>query len=141
MTEIHIIAPFIAANGGDWHAIDLYLLMKNESNVQLWSPRIPNQAMAKYPIKEIKPYQGQVPLSGTLYVVGGQTEIGHWYEQAKFEKIVVIHNLFSPDALYRGLQRLTADGTRSVEIHYVSTMVRDIVGLPGEVKYSFPHPE
>ncbi|HLD08977.1 MAG TPA: glycosyltransferase family 4 protein [Methylophilaceae bacterium] len=144
MTDIHIIAPFLDANGGDWPAIDLYLSLSSgkENNVQLWSPQTPDQALrALYPINEIKPYQGKLPTSGILYVSGALTEIGHWYEQAKFEKIIVIHNLFSPEVLYKGLNRLTLNGTRKVEIQYVSNMLKETIGLAGEVVYPLPHPE
>ena len=142
MTDIHIIAPFLDANGGDWQAIDLYLTLRKENNVQLWSAHAPNKSLsAQYPIHEIRPYQGQLPNSGTLYVVGTTTEIGHWYEEAKFKRIIVIHNLFLPEALYKSLNRLTLGGSRKVEVQYASNMIKDSIGLPGEIAYPFPHPE
>lgn len=142
MTDIHIIAPFLDANDGDWQAIDLYLSLRKESNVHLWSSRAPNKTLsAQYPINEIKPYQGKLPTSGTLYVVGATTEIGHWYEQAKFKRVIVIHNLFLSEVLYKSLNRLTLDGTRKVEIQYASNMIKDSIGLPGEIAYPLPHPE
>lgn len=142
MTDIHIIAPFVDANGGDWRAIDLYLALRKKNNVQLWSPQPPNQAMmAQYPINEIKPYQAKFPASGTVYVVGASTEIGSWYKQTHFGNVILIHNLFLPHILYKTLNYLTLDGTRKVEVQYASKMIRDSIGLPGKIAYPFPHPE
>src|SRR5690606_19898777 len=93
------------------------------------------------PITEVKPYQAKLPDRGTLYVVGASTEIGSWYKQVSFEKVIVIHNLFQPHVLYKCLNQLTLDGTRKVEIQYASKMIRDSIGLPGEIAYPFPHPE
>jgi glycosyltransferase involved in cell wall biosynthesis len=76
-----------------------------------------------------------------LYIVGASTEIGSWYKQVSFEKVIVIHNLFLPHILYKSLNQLTLDGTRNVEVQYASKMIRDSIGLPGEIAYPFPHPE
>lgn len=140
MAEIHIIAPFIDANGGDWRAVDLYCHLRTAHHVSLWSPGEPIASMAhQYPIRRIKPYGGQVPASGILIVWGAHTEIGHWYEQVAFQKVILVHNLFAPDVLYRGLHRLTLNGTRPVEIKYVSKMLKDTIGLDGDVIYLAPH--
>lgn len=140
--DIHIIAPFILANGGDWHAIDLYLQYNKTHRVTLWSPQPAQEALsAEYPIQQIKPYSGQSPNTGTLIICGGRTEIGHWYEHADFDKVILIHNLVSPTVLYKALHRLTLNGKRKVEITYVSEMVKKIAGLAGEVIHHIPHAE
>jgi hypothetical protein len=67
MAATHIIAPFLHANGGDWQAIDLYLsLRESVETLHLWAAQPPHPALQHYPIQEIRPYQQQVPLDGTL---------------------------------------------------------------------------
>lgn len=141
MTDIHIVAPFYHANGGDWRAIDLYLYLQNNHKTWLWSPRPPNETLqSKYPIHEMKPYRGQHPTSGILIIWGALTEIGQWYDYVTFEKVILVHNLFAPDALYQALHRLALNG-KHVEIRYVSKMLKRTVELPGEILYLAPHIE
>lgn len=137
--KIHIIAPFVLANGGDWHAIDLYLQYSKTHQVMLWSQLPANPALKlKYPINEIKPYSGQSPHGGILIICGARTDIGHWYEQAIFDKVIVFHNLLPPRVLYRALNRLTMNGSRNVEVWYASELNKQFAGLPGQVMHHFP---
>ena len=104
---IHIIAPFLLGNGGDWHAIDLYLQYSKTHKVMLWSHLPPLPALkADYPIQQIKPYSGQVPSDGILIISGARTEIGHWFEEGNYDHIIMLHNLLSPVVLYKSLKRL-----------------------------------
>ncbi len=140
--KIHIIAPFVLANGGDWHAIDLYLQYSKTHQVTLWSQSPPATALKlKYPINEIKPYSGQSPHGGILIICGARTDIGHWYEQAIFDKVIVFHNLLSPRVLYKALNRLTMNGSRNVEVWYASELNKQFAGLPGQVMHHFPPTE
>jgi len=133
MTLIHIIAPFINANGGDWRAIDMYLSLSSQAEVHLWSQNPVHSDLSSYPIETIKPYQGKSPSGGTLYICGTATAVGHWYEQATFERIILIHNLYDQDVFYRSMHRLNMNGTRKVDIAYVSQMLADSIGLPGDI--------
>jgi glycosyltransferase involved in cell wall biosynthesis len=134
MNEIHIIAPFQDANGGDWRAIDLYLTLSSNHQVKLWCAGKPNVKLAaQYPIQEIKPYQALCPTRGELIVVGCITPIGHWYDHAQFSKVTLINNLFDPALFYRSMHRLTRAGKQAVQIQYVSEMLRKSIGLPGDV--------
>lgn len=141
MTAIHIIAPFLNANGGDWRAIEMYLQFRNQGEVHLWSQNPVHLDLNSYPIEVIQPYQGKAPSGGTLYVCGTATAVGHWYEQAIFDRVVLIHNLYDQDIFYRSMHRLSLKGTRQVDIAYASEMIMDSIGLPGEVLYPIPHPE
>ncbi len=141
MAATHIIAPFLHANGGDWQAVDLYLhLLESADDVCLWAAQPPHPVLQHYPIQEIRPYQQQVPLDGTLYIVGAATPIGHWYAKGKFDRIVLMHNLFSQEAFYRCMHRLQAMQPRQIQICYASQLVKDSIGLPGEVRHPLLHP-
>jgi len=142
LKNIHIIAPFVLANGGDWHAIDLYLQYSKTNQVMLWSPHSPHTDLkSQYPIQQIKTYDNHAPNLGTLLICGPRTEIGSWYENAAFDKIVLIHNLLTPTALYKSLHRLSLNGKRQIEISYMSKLVKEFAGLTGEVMHHFPSPE
>jgi glycosyltransferase involved in cell wall biosynthesis len=137
--EIHIIAPFIQLNGGDWHAIDLFMAYGKTHQVKLWSAQPPHPALAKqYPIKEIKPYRGESPHSGVLIISGARTEIGSWFSQNQFSEVVLIHNLLSPGILYKALNRLNKALKKPVEIIYVSDLVKRYAALPGKVVHHMP---
>lgn len=139
LKDIHIIAPFLLANGGDWHAIDLYLQYSKSHRVTLWSQQPAHPDLkSKYPIQEIKPYRDLTPNLGTLVICGPRTEIGRWYDTASFEKVILIHNLLSPSALYKSLNRLTLNGEREIEINYMSDLTKKFAGLPGEITYHIP---
>lgn len=138
---IHIIAPFTLGNGGDWHAIDLYLQYSKTHQVMLWSHNPPLAALkAQYPIQEVKPYSGLVPNQGVLIISGARTEIGHWFESGDFDQVILLHNLLSPTVLYKALNRLTRTGKRP-EIVYVSDLVKRFSSLPGRVVYHIPPKE
>lgn len=143
--QIHIIAPFVYANGGDWSAIDFYLEYSKTHQVSLWSAQAPNKALAlQYPIQEIKPYAGNMPNGGTLIISGARTIIGSWYDHAQFDKVVLYHNLLSPSLLYQALNRLSSHHTNkqaykaNVEIIYVSNLVKKYAGLDGIVAHHIP---
>lgn len=141
MAATHIIAPFLHANGGDWQAIDLYLsLRESVETLHLWAAQPPHPALQHYPIQEIRPYQQQVPLDGTLYIAGAATPVGHWYAKGKFDRVVLMHNLFGQEVFYRCMHRLSAMQPGQIEICYASRMVKDSIGLPGEVRHPLPHP-
>jgi hypothetical protein len=73
-------------------------------------------------------------------VAGALTDVDHWYDHIAFQKVIVIHNQFAPDILYKGLHRMMLNGKSNVEVVYVSNMLRDAIKLPGRVLHPFPHP-
>lgn len=137
---IHIIAPFALGNGGDWHAIDLYLQYSKTHKVMLWSPLPPLVSLQAYPIQQIKPYSGQVPNNGILIICGARTEITQWFNHSTFDQIILLHNLLSPTVLYKALNRLK-NQMQQIEIVFVSDMVKRFSGLPGRVVYHIPPKE
>ncbi|MDZ4099895.1 MAG: glycosyltransferase [Methylophilaceae bacterium] len=141
MPPIHIIAPFLNANGGDWRAIDMYLELRKNNEVYLWSQNQVHKSMRQYPIRLVEPYKAIYPREGTLYVCGTATAIGHWYEASTFSRIVLIHNLYDQDIFYRAMHRLSLNGSRQIDIAYASELVKSSIGLPGEILYPLPHHE
>lgn len=141
MAVSHIVAPFKNINGGAWQAIDLYLHLQKFNEVYLWSQCSPNSEFIKYPIDEIKPYQGEFPSGGTLYICGADMQIGHWYDISNFDRIVLIHNLCHQNVFYHAMHRLSLNGERHIEINYPSELVRRHIGLHGEIAYPLPHPD
>lgn len=141
--EIHIIAPFAYANNVDWHAIDLYLEYNKTRPTKLWSTTLPNTELAlKYPIQKIRPFAGLSPNNGTLVIMGCETEVKSWYENANFDKVVLYHNKIAPSLLYSALNRLNISGEKkAVEVAYTSKYAKQLAGLPGKVLYHIPNAE
>jgi glycosyltransferase involved in cell wall biosynthesis len=136
MSTHHILAPFHLTGGGVWHAIDLASEFKKLGyTIQLWSPLpIPEKFAREYNIKLIQPYRGEIPVGGDLYIVGADTEIGSWYEHSRFDNITLVCNQHASKLLTKTLNRMTREGCIKVNISYVSTALRILTGLPGEVK-------
>jgi glycosyltransferase involved in cell wall biosynthesis len=142
MSEFHIIAPFHISGGGNWAAIDIYYELRGSNHVRLWSPQHPGTWFRDYAdINEIRPYSGQFPNKGTLIICGVRTELGPWFDQVRFERVVMIHDEFTPLPLYKSLNRIARSRNSKVEIHYVSNFSRTTAGLDGMVRYPVPHPE
>lgn len=142
MSEFHIIAPFHISGGGNWHAIDIYYDLRSMHTVRLWSPKHAAGLFNGYAeITEIRPYSGQIPNGGTLVICGTRTELGPWFDQVKFERVVMIHDEFTPLPLYKSLNRIAHSRNSKVEIQYVSNLSRNTAGLDGMVRYPIPHPE
>jgi glycosyltransferase involved in cell wall biosynthesis len=140
MAATHIIAPFLHADGADWQAIDLYLhLQESAEAVHLWAAQPPHPALHRYPIQEIRPYQQQAPLDGTLYIVDATTPIGHWYAKGKFDRVVLMHNRFDQEAFYYCMHHLHAMQPQQIEICYASRLAKDSIGFPGEIRHPQPH--
>lgn len=136
---IHIMAPFVLGNGGDWHAIDLYLQYSKTHKVMLWSHQPPHEEFkTNYSVRQIKPYSGLVPNQGILIISGARTEIGPWVRQSTFKRILMLHNLLSPSILYRALNHLNASNKQDIEVIYASNLVKKYSGLPGRVVHHLP---
>lgn len=141
MSEFHIIAPFHISGGGNWSAIDTYYELRASHSVRLWSPKPAASLFNGYvEITEIRPYSGQLPNTGTLIIGGTRTELGSWFNQIKFDRVILIHDEFAPLALYKALNRIAQSPNTKVEIQYVSDFAREAAGLNGTVRYPIPHP-
>lgn len=138
MSIYHVLAPFHLTGGGVWHAIDLASeFRKHGHSTQLWSPLpIPEAFSWQYGIKQIQPYSGDLPVSGELYIVGADTEIGSWYDHSHFEKITLVCNQHAPRMFTQCLHRLSRQGSIPVRISYVSSALSKLTGLPGRIKPS-----
>lgn len=141
MSEFHIIAPFHISGGGNWSAIDIYHELRAAHHVRLWSPKPAASLFNDYAeITEIRPYSGQLPNKGTLVIGGTRTELGPWFDQIRFDRVILIHDEFTPLALYKALNRISRSPNTKVEIQYVSDFSRKASGLNGTVRYPIPHP-
>lgn len=141
METIHIIAPFINANGGDWRAIDMYLTLRDTAQVHLWCTNTPHSSLVLYPIRQLRPYQGEAPIDGTLIISGTSTAVGSWYDAGRFHRVVLIHNLYDQSLFYNSMHRLSRSGKHQVEIAYASQMIKETIGLPGEILHPLPNPD
>lgn len=132
---VHLINPLWDRNGGsDWRAIEMFKLLGQSRQVQLWSRFTPAQEFSRrYPIRLIRPWLGRFPVGGTFIFVGAYFRIGHWYKAALPARTILIYNTFQPDRLQRALQRLRAWHRAPVEIVYTSRLLRRHSDEPGTV--------
>ncbi|MGZ8252596.1 MAG: glycosyltransferase [Methylophilaceae bacterium] len=128
----HILAPFQTASESAWLAIDLAESLRlSGETVALWSVDNPSQAFIEYGVNIIRPFQGNLPFSGHLQVIGTNVEIGSWFDHAKFDQVSVVHHQHMPASLTKLLNRLTGKGAREVLIIYTSAFLKDKTGLSG----------
>lgn len=137
MTVVHILASFTTHTGADRRAISMATELSKENSVTLWTQKTPNPEFRHYGVRQIKPYSNEFPMGGTLYICNPNIQVGHWYDESKFDRIVVIHNLCDQELFYKAMYRLSHSGKREVEVIYASDLVKRYIGLDGEVKYPF----
>jgi glycosyltransferase involved in cell wall biosynthesis len=137
MTVTHILSSFTTPTGADQRAISMAIRLSKTNSVTLWSRKIPNHEFQQYGVRQIRPYSGEHPNGGTLYICNPNIPVGHWYDESKFDRIVLVHNLCDQELLYRAMHRLTLSGKRQIEIIYASELVKKYIGLDGEIEYPF----
>lgn len=135
MTQHHILAPFHLVGGGVWHAIDFATSLSKSSlnEVRLWSQKPAAESLSAYPITTIAPYSGATPDTGHLWVIGPDTDIGHWYESCRFEQVTLVYNQHAPDLFYQCMHKLTMALQRKVSVSYASSALAKEIGIPGTI--------
>ena len=130
---VHLINPLWDSSGGsDWRAIEMFKLLGERRQVQLWSRFTPAPEFSRrYPVQLIRPWLGHFPVGGTFIFVGVYFRIGHWYKAALPRRTILIYNTLQPDRLEKAMQRLRAWHHAPVELVYTSRLLRSSLGPPG----------
>jgi len=140
MAPVHIVNPLWNANGGsEWHALSLFDLLAEHTDVALWSGETPDPALlGRYPINVIRQGVTKVPQGGNLVFVGAYQGIGGWIRHAKPRRVIVIYNVFQPERLFTMLAGLAeVEGLQAVEVSFVSDYLRrSTPGVEGVVNAS-----
>ena len=134
---VHLVNPLTDLfAGGEQHALQLYDLLKDQGDVRLWTEAAPDPRIHEYPIRRIRPSLLRFPRGGTIVFVGVFFPIGRWLRFSRPERIVLVYNTPSRDALHQRYRRFQQMFPGKVEIAYVSKLVERAAGLPGEVPYA-----
>jgi len=133
--HVHIVCKLDTLGGSERRALNLYRSLRPHVPTTLWSTLPASSAIAE-PVRLIT--AGAVPQGGTLVMSGTYYRCGEWLRTARFERVVICHNLSEQYAnLGYRLSRLEANLSRPrVALTFPSRMFRDLTGLPGAVEYS-----
>jgi glycosyltransferase involved in cell wall biosynthesis len=142
--QIHLINPLWDATGGsEGRTLALYNLLKDSSDVFLWSrfrpaPFGPDpRFLATYPIRELDLLRFNYPKKGTFIFVGAYFGIGRWLMFSRPKRIVLIINtaMLKTDVVDK-VKELSFWGLRNVEIVYASDAIKEMFSFPGIVQPS-----
>lgn len=132
-SPIHIITTLQEVRGNDIHAVELLRsLQADGQSASLWSDR-PGAFVARCGGRVINPYGGQMPRGGTLILLGSWLTVDPWIDFSKPERLILICNTSNRDQLQRMVSRLERPTLPQVELVYMSTRLRDAMGIPGRI--------
>lgn len=129
---IHIVTRFSGIGGCETHAVTLARLLGRSRTVRIWSDQ-PTEGARKFGATPIRPYNRQMPEGGTLILLGTHFEPGRWLDYAKPRRLIVLCVLSHPDQLFAALAALDRPTLPKVELAFISTRLRDTMGLPGRI--------
>lgn len=136
---VHIINSFHSAVGGsEWHALSLFEILAEYTDVQLWTEYKPDPALiGKYPIHGIEPHQGRFPKKGNFIFIGAYFGIGPWLRAASPNRVVVFFNTPDIDRLKHVVEGIQSTGAPKVEVVYQAEEHRAVFPqYPGPVHSS-----
>lgn len=129
---IHIVTRFSGIGGCETHAVTLAGMLGRSHAVRVWSDQ-PTEGARKFGATPISPYNRQIPEGGTLILLGTHFEPGRWLDYAKPRRLIVLCVLSHPDQLFAALAALDRPTLPKVELAFISTRLRDTMGLPGRI--------
>ena len=135
---VHIINPLWNAYGGsERRAVSLYTLLKDHTDVSLWSEHEPHPALAAtYPICPIQLRRLHFPRSGVLVFVGIYFYVGRWIRFSRPQRKIVIINTIESDRKPRFISHIEQAGGPPVEIVYASQSTEAAYSMPGVIESS-----
>ncbi len=132
-TAVHIVTRLHGIGGAETHSFDLANALR-ESGVTttLWSDT-PSPFVAHFGGVAISPFSGRFPKGGTLIIVGTYFSLEPWIDHARPERLVLICVNSHPQQLYATLAALDRPTLPPVQVAFVSTRLRDTMGVPGYI--------
>lgn len=135
---IHLMNPMWDATGGsEWRTIELYRLLAEHADVDIWSQHTPDRRLLDLvPIKRIDAEWGLFPTRGTFVFVGAYFVPGVWWLKCRPRRTILVYNTDEPEKLAKVCTILSLKGRQPVEMVYSSQAIADLAGLPGTVQLS-----
>lgn len=134
---IHLINPlWNVAGGSEWRTLNLYRLLSQHAQVQLWSEDTPHRRLIeRYPIRRIQVESESFPSSGVFVFVGFYRIPGEWLQRARPNRVILICNT-PRDASLGRMQAALSQLCVPIEYVYACEDTRLSVGVPGIVQHS-----
>lgn len=129
---IHIVTRFSGIGGCETHAVTLASLLGRANPVRVWADQ-PTAGALKFGATPISPYNRQMPEGGNIILLGTHFEPGRWLDYAKPKRLIVLCVLSHPDQLFAALSALDRPTLPVVELAFISSRLRDTMGLPGRI--------
>ncbi len=128
---IHVVASLQGLSGAETHSASLVRCLNQAgADVVFWSDRS-SPIVNQYRAHEIRPFGGAMPRGGTLILVGAYLNLMPWIAHARPQRLVLVCINSDPVSFQRTLGILRQPSLPDVEIVYVSSRLRDTMGLPG----------
>jgi len=137
--RIHVVSALATLGGTENRAVELYALLSPHADVTLWSVTPPHADHAsRAPVREIRMREGETPNGGTAIFVGTFFDYGDWLYRARFDRIVIAHNIDLPVELVQRLAQIRESAPDvPIELTFPSERFARQAGLPGVVELPF----
>ncbi|MDQ5878675.1 MAG: hypothetical protein QG638_1408 [Pseudomonadota bacterium] len=133
MTAVHIVTRLHGIGGAETHSFDLANALRESGiSTTLWSDS-PSPFVSHFGGVAVSPFNGRFPKGGTLIVVGTYFSLEPWIDHARPKRLVLICVNSHPQQLYATLAALDRATLPPVQIAFVSTRLRDTMGVPGYI--------
>lgn len=131
---IHLVNPLTDISGDtERSTLMLYRLLRPHADTFLWSTGSHDPRIAGHPLRTIRPFQGEFPQGGTLFLIGTYYSPGLWLQHARPLRVIVGHNAFTNDSLLRMLMAIEQAGCPEPEIAYASKLLKEFSALEGRI--------
>lgn len=130
---IHVVTSLSGLSGAETHSATLCNALRQSGyDAKLWSDRS-TSFVARFGGTPIQAFGGVLPRGGTLVIVGCFVAVMPWIEYARPERLILVCINSDPDSLQAMLGKLCRPSLPPVELVYVSSRLRDAMGVPGIV--------
>jgi len=135
---LHIVSRFgDPYSGAELQVMELARRLKGLRQVQVWSDIPPHPVFARQGVRQIRPFDRQVPVGGTLLFGTIYLDTALWLRQARPKRLVICYNVVNHDALFAKIaEARTATGLEP-ELTFVSAPLQAAVNLPGMIEPSW----
>ena len=131
-TPVHIVTHFSGIGGCETHAVTLAKMLSPFGPVTVWA-NSPTEGAGKFGAIPISPFSGRIPRGGNLVFLGTHFDPSLWIDYARPCRLIVICVLSHPSQVFAALTGLDRPTLPNVELVFVSSRLRDTLGLSGKI--------
>lgn len=132
-TAVNIVTRLHGIGGAETHSFDLANALRDSGiSTTLWSDTS-SPFVAHFGGVAISPFNGIFPKGGTLVIVGTYFGLEPWIDYVRPERVVLICVNSHPQQLFATLATLDRPTLPRTHVAYVSTRLRDTMGIPGYI--------